>query len=118
MSQFITSCARGREGKYQRLPLFTRTASATIKQCSILLTLSPEHSYFPPPLEENFSAPGHYLQRSMFMHTGDNVKAMERWQRITTRIPPSNQQPHFKGNLETSRESNQKTGGTTQNIHS
>lgn len=108
MSQFIISYVRGKEKKYQRLPLFTRAASATIKQCSILLTLSPKHSYFPPPLEENFNAPEHYLQRRVFMYTGDNVKAMEHWQRITTQIPLSNQQHHFKGNLETSRERNQK----------
>lgn len=118
VSIYYLLCEREGEEKYQRLPLFTRTASATIKQCSILLTLSPKHSHFPPPLEENFSAPGHYyLQRGMFMCTGDNVKEMERWQRITTRIPPSNQQPHFKGNLETNRESNQKKkegGGDTK----
>lgn len=87
--------------EYQRLPLFTRTASATIKQCSILLTLSPKHSYFPPPLEENFNAPEHYLQRGIFMYTGDNVDATEHWQKITTLILPSNQQQYFKGNLET-----------------
>lgn len=44
----------------------------------------------------------------MFMYTGDNVKAMERWQRITTLIPSPNEMPYFKGNLETNRESNQK----------
>lgn len=42
------------------------------------------------------------------MYTGDNVKAMERWQRITTLIPSPNEMPYFKGNLETNRESNQK----------
>lgn len=78
---------RGKEKKYQRLPLFTTAASATIEQCSILLTLSPKHSDFPPPLEENFTAPEQYLQRRMFMYIGDNVKAMEHWQRITTQIP-------------------------------
>lgn len=41
------------------------------------------------------------------MYTGDNVRAVEHWQRITTLIPPPSQQPYFKGNLETSRESNQ-----------
>lgn len=108
VSIYYLLCEREGEEKYQRLPLFTRTASATIKQCSILLTLSPKHSYFPPPLEENFNVPEHYLQRGMFMHTGENVNEMERWQRIITLIPPSNQQQYFKGNLDSSRERNQK----------
>lgn len=94
VSIYYLLCEREEE-EYQRLPLFTRTASATIKQCSILLILSPKHSYFPPPLEENFSVPEHYLQRGMFMYPGDNVNAMECWQRITTLIPPSNQQQYF-----------------------
>lgn len=118
MFQFIISYVRGKEKKYQRLPLFTRTTSATIKQCSILLTLSPKHSYFPPPLEENFNAPEHYRQRRMFMCLGDNVKAMEHWQRIRTQIPLLNQQHHFKGNLETRRERKQKKKKVKQNIHS
>lgn len=42
------------------------------------------------------------------MYTGDNVKAMEHWQRITTLILSPTQKPYFKGNLETNRESNQK----------
>lgn len=75
---------RDGEQKYQRWLLFTRTASATVKQCSVLLTLSPKHSYFPPPLEENFSTGEHYLQRGMFMYIGDNVNAIKCWQRITT----------------------------------
>lgn len=92
-----------REGEkdYQRLSLFTRTASATAKQCSTLLTLSPKHSYFPPPLEENFNVPEHYLQRGMFMYPGDNGKAKEHWQRITILISLSNQPQYFKRNLKT-----------------
>lgn len=86
MSPFIISRRRGKERKTIRGFLYLRglTTSATTKQRSILLTLSPKHSSSPPRLEENYNAPGRYLQRRVFMYTGDNVKAMEYWQRITT----------------------------------
>lgn len=45
----------------------------------------------------------------MFMYFGDNVKAMEHWQRFPTLIPPSNWQQYFQGNLETSRKRIQKS---------
>lgn len=99
MSIYYLLCERKGEGKYQRPPLFTRTASATIEQCSVLLTLPPKPSYFPPPLGENFNTPEHYLQRGMFTYIADNVKVMKGWQKITTLIPLADQQQYFKANL-------------------
>lgn len=45
-----------RRGRLSEPPLLTRAASATMKQCSVLLTLCQEDSYFRPPLARNFNA--------------------------------------------------------------